>query len=205
MSGGQLLRCILCLVALAGLRPPSVTGQDSAKVTTAGDSLSVKFVEADLRAVIQALGRYLSKPVLTTSVPATRVTLETPAPVPRDAVPALLRGLVESQGLQLTEDSAFYRVAPKPPEIPPPAPSHSAQSAVQLFVVRLNTPGADVAATVNLLFGGSGEIRWEQWLVLRTLSDELRRQQVPPAGAGQPPATSTPAANRPCPGGHHCP
>ena len=194
-TGGQLLRCVLCLVALAGLRPPSVAGQDTAKVATAGDSLSVKFVEADLRAVIQALGRYLSKPVLTTSVPAIRVTLETPAPVPRDAVPALLRGLVESQGLQLTEDSAFYRVAPKPPEIPPPAPSQSAQSAVQLFVVRLkHARAADVAATVNLLFGGSGEFSGSKGLSSGTLSDELRRQQVPPAGAGQPPAASTPAS-----------
>ncbi|HSE68865.1 MAG TPA: secretin N-terminal domain-containing protein [Gemmatimonadales bacterium] len=51
-----------------------------------------------------------------------------------------------------------------------------------------------MAATVNLLFGGSGEFSGSNGLSSGTLSDELRRQQVPPAGAGQPPAASTPAS-----------
>src|SRR5262245_34192831 len=120
-TGGRLLRYLLCVTVIAGFRPASVAGQDTSSVVTREDSVSLKFVEADLRAVIQALGRYLSKPVLTTAVPANRVTLETPAPVAREAVPALLQGLVESQGLRLTEDSAFYRIAPKPAEIQAPA------------------------------------------------------------------------------------
>jgi general secretion pathway protein D len=42
---------------------------------------------------------------------------------------------------------------------------------------------ADVAATVNLLFGGSGEFAGSSGLSTGTLSDELRRQRVPPTAA----------------------
>ena len=48
----------LCLVAAP------VGAQDTSALRVANDSLSVRFVEADLRAVIQTLGRYLAKPVL---------------------------------------------------------------------------------------------------------------------------------------------
>ncbi len=102
------LGMLLCAV---GLR-----AQDTAAVHVTKDSLTVRFVQADIRAVIQALGRYLPKPVLVTNIPPVPVSLETPTPVPRAAVPALLKGLVESQSLELTEDSTYFRVAPRPAE-----------------------------------------------------------------------------------------
>lgn len=192
-----LLRLVLVASTLIASER-SLLAQDSAGVKAQpGDSLNIRFVEADLRAVIQALGRYLTKPVLTTAVPANRVTLETPAPVPREGVPALLRGLVESQGLRLTEDSAFYRVTPKPAEVQAPPPGQATQSAIQLFVVRLkHARAADVAATINLLFGGGGEFSGGGGLSSGTLSDELQRQRVPPLGAGQPANGPPPAATQ---------
>jgi len=59
---------------------------------------------------------------------------------------------------------------------------------VQLFVIRLrHARASDVAATVNQLFGGSGAFSGQSGLSAGTLSDELRRNMVPPAGA-QPPS-----------------
>src|SRR2546426_7976368 len=96
----------------------AAAGRLQAQDTTAGravnDSLSVRFVDADIRGVIQALGRYLPKSVLVGSLQPTRVSLETPAPVPRSAAAGLLKGLVESQNLVFTEDSAFFRISTAP-------------------------------------------------------------------------------------------
>jgi len=170
-------------------------------VRVANDSLSVRFVEADLRAVIQTLGRYLAKPVLVGAIQPVRVSLETPRSVHRSAVAGLLRGLVEAQNLQLTEDSAFFRIGPRAPETPdrpsarPADRPGQAGGEVQLFVIRLRHARAtDVAATVNLLFGGGGEFSGRGGLSTQTLSDELRRNVVPPAGAAPPAAGAAGAA-----------
>ncbi len=146
-----------------------MAAQDTAAVRTAKDSVSVRFVDADIRGVIQTLGRYLSKPVLVGSIQPMKVSLETPAPVPRAAVRELLKGLVESQNLEFTEDSSFFRIGPARPVPPggaggggglPPGGGGVGQGAaqVQLFFIRLrHARAADVAATVNLLFGAGGE------------------------------------------------
>jgi general secretion pathway protein D len=186
----------LLLVALAS--PIVVTAQDTTAVRTVSDSVFVRFVDADIRGVIQALGRYLPKPVLVGSIQPVKVSLETPAPVPRGRVRELLKGLVESQNLDFTEDSAFFRISPA---VARPLPSGGAggggglpsgvagqgTAQVQLFVIRLkHARAADVAATVNLLFGAGGEFSGRAGLSTGTLSDELRRNMVSPAGAAQP-------------------
>jgi general secretion pathway protein D len=149
----------------------------------------------DLRAAIQALGRYLTKPILVGPIQPVRVTLETPGPVPRSTVPALLRGLLESQSLELLEDSAYYRVGPRAiTDQPRTAAAQTERGGpVELFVIRLkHARAADVAATVNLLFGGTGSFSGSAGLSTGTLSDELRRQQVPPAGGQRPAAADAP-------------
>ncbi len=186
----------LAMTAMLVLFAPPVLAQDSstAAIRETHDSLVIHLVDTDLRAAIQGLGRYLPKTVLTTNVPGTRVTLEPPGAVPRAAVLPLLRGLVETNGLQLTEDSAYFRIEPKPPA-PPATPGPGTPGApqdIRLFVIRLkHARAADVAATVNQLFGGSGEFSGSTGLSNGTLSDELRRNVVPPQGTpGQaaPPA-----------------
>src|SRR5207249_94578 len=73
----------------------------------------------------------------------------------------LLKGLVESQSLDFTEDSSFIRIGPARP-LPPGGATGGGGGGgvgqgfapVQLFVIRLkHARAADVAATVNLLFG----------------------------------------------------
>ncbi len=189
------------ILLLLALTAQSARAQDSVQAP-AHDSISFRFVDADLRVVIQALGAYLSKPVLTSGIPASRVTLETPIPVPRSEALPLLAGLADGQGLKLTEETSFYRIAPRPPEAPsisaiaPAGTSGSASGPVQLYVVRLrHARAADVAATVNLLFGGSGEFSGSGGLSGGTLSQELQRQRIPPVGAPAPTAPSAPTAS----------
>jgi len=191
------------VTALLVLSAP-LAGQDTSSVRTANDSVSVRFVDADIRGVIQALGRYLPKPVLVGAIQPVRVSLETPAPVARTAVRQLLKGLVESQNLEFTEDSSFFRIGPSRPlppgggvggaGLPPGVAGQGGVAAVQLFVIRLkHARASDVAATVNLLFGAGGEFSGRAGLSTGTLSDELRRNVVAPSGAAPPPAAGAAA------------
>lgn len=191
------LRRLLVAVLLA--LPAPAAAQDSAVVKAGGDSVSLRFIDADLRAVIQALSSYLPRPLLVSAVPSTRVSLETPTAVPRPTVLILLRNLVESQNLEFAEDSVGFRIGPKPPApAPTVAPIHADATAthpLQLFVIRLKHARApDVAATVNQLFGGGGEFSGRSGLSTGTLSDELRRQNVPPDVPGPAPGSGAMAA-----------
>jgi general secretion pathway protein D len=184
------------VLALAFAALNGLVAQDSTVVRAVNDSISVRFVDADLRGVIQALGRYLRKPVFVGNLQPVKVSLETPVPVPRGRVRELLKGLVESQNLEFTEDSNFFRISPF---LSHPLPSGVAAgqggAPVQLFVIRLrHARAADVAATVNLLFGAGGEFLGRAGLSAGTLSDELRRNVVPQAGALPPAAGQLPSA-----------
>ena len=178
------------IVALLCAVHGHVRAQDTSAVRLTNDSITVRFVETDIRAVIQAMGRYLPKPVLVGPIQPVRVSLETPGPVDRVRLLALLRGLVESQNLEFVEDSSFYRINTKTADRPPGgrAAASSDSGPMQLFVIRLrHARASDVAATVNQLFGGSGAFSGQSGLSSGTLSDELRRNVVPSAGAQAPP------------------
>ncbi|HKV43582.1 MAG TPA: secretin N-terminal domain-containing protein [bacterium] len=169
-------------VVLTAYPPNRLIAQDTTSVRSAHDSVQVRFVDTDLRAVIQALGRHLPKPVIVGPIPDARVSMETPGPVPPPTLIALLANLVQSQGLEFTEDSVAYRVGVKPAaptgsQAPSGNPTRP-DSSVHLFVIRLkHARASDVAATVNQLFGGSGAFAGSG--NTNTLSDELRRNQVP--------------------------
>jgi len=189
---------VVTVFALALAAPGRLAAQDTSVVRAANDSVSVRFIDADIRGVIQTLGRYLAKPVLVGAIQPVRVSLETPTPVARAAVRELLKGLVESQNLEFTEDSSFFRIAPALSRPLPPGVAGQGGGTVQLFVVRLkHARAADVAATVNLLFGAGGEFSGRAGLSTSTLSDELRRNVVPPAGAAAAPPAAAPS---PAPG-----
>jgi general secretion pathway protein D len=164
----------------------------------AGDSVAVRFIDADLRVVLQALGRYLSKPLLMSGVPQERITLDYAAALPRSQLVEIIRGLIEPRGLELKEEASYFTVIPRPAPVlaPPNSGSTGSQVAVQLFVIRLKHAKApDVAATINLLFGGSGEFSGAGGLSTGTLSDELRRNLVSPNLAAHPVQPGAPNAN----------
>ncbi len=190
------LRVLLIAAAAASpLAPrPSLLAQDTAAVRTQGDSVTVRFVDADLRAVLQVLGRYLDRPILFAGLPQARVTLETPRPVSRAELLPLVRGLVESHNLELVRDSSFYRVRQREQVAlgPPPPTSQQAQAGqLELTVVRLrHARAADVAATLSALFGAGGSDLGGARP--GTLSDELRRNVVPPFTPGGQPGPGGP-------------
>ena len=176
-------RCRQTLVAvLVGLAAAAaVHAQDTAAVRAVGDSVQVRFLDADLRAVIQAVGSYLPKPVLSGGIPPLKVSLETPVPVSRSILARLLEGLVEAQGLDFSEDSSFIRIGPQPTAADSrEPPGDGRREPKRLFVVRLkHARAADVAATVNLLFSGGGAFSGRPGLSQGTLSEDLERTHVP--------------------------
>ncbi|HXT16509.1 MAG TPA: secretin N-terminal domain-containing protein [Gemmatimonadaceae bacterium] len=189
------------VVAVVGIAfaIPGVARTQAAKAT---DSVVVHVSNTDLRSAVQMIQAYLDKPVIFSgSTAGPQVSLETPHPVPRSEIPMLLRGLLDSQGYELVDDSATrtYRARPKEvirsPNIvqqqmgaagPAAADATRRQTtAPELFVLPLkHARAADVATTINTLFGraapqqsGMGGSR------APTLADELRGNQIPPLDA----------------------
>jgi len=181
-----LTRGALPLAGLAALllARPALAQQDSL-VSIRNDSVTARLVNADLRLAIQALARYLDRPVVLAQIGDVRVTLETPKPVPREGLPDLLRGMVRPYGLALTEERGFYTVGPPPPAAPIQTAGQSGP--IQLFVLRIrHARAADVAATVNALYGRASALG-EIGAPRPTLAEELRQNLVPPAEAAQAP------------------
>jgi len=165
----------------------SLAGAQSDSIVVRSDSVMIHLVDVDLRAAVQALSRYLDRPVVIGSIAGSRVTFETPQPVPRSDITRLLRGVLASQNIDLVADSTggIYRLTPhEPPRAPTPAPEspqrQQAAQGVQLFVIHLkHARAADVAATVNALYGKAsalGELANQP----PTLQRSLQSQQVPP-------------------------
>ncbi|MDB4913990.1 MAG: hypothetical protein JWM95_1634 [Gemmatimonadetes bacterium] len=178
----------LLLLAVLGL-PLRAPAQQDSLVSAHGDSVSVRLVDVDLRAAVQALSRYMERPVVFSGAAGTRVTLETPRPVPRRDIPRLLRGLLDAQGMELVDDSVsgIYRLrtreAARPQQAMPTMPQGGSQG-IELFVIHLrHAKASDVAATVNALYGRAsalGEIGQRNDPML---SRSLAQNQVPPNGA----------------------
>ncbi len=184
-----LVSLMLSTAALAGMASEAQSLQ-VVPLTVPNDTLQIRLVDTDLRAAIQALARYLAKPVLTAGVPSVRVTLETPGYVDRSAVLGLLEGLVEMHGLILVDEGGFYRISSESEatlEVTAAsalAPDGDAGS-IALRVVRLkHARAADVAATLGQLFGGTAAIQPAGGLSSGTLSDELRRTSTPALAGG---------------------
>lgn len=182
-------------------KPASAAAQRSdTLIVTRGDSVSIRLVDVDLRAAVQALSRYLDRPVVFGAVGATRVTIETPKPVPRGDVTKLLRGLLETQSLELFADTSAgtYRVRPREiaRQLTGIEPTTGAtQGPVQLYVIHLrHARAADVAATVNALYGRVS-VLGELGGRAPTLRRELGENRVPPGlpvqGAAVPEAVAS--------------
>ncbi|MGH7720462.1 MAG: type II secretion system protein GspD [Gemmatimonadaceae bacterium] len=178
-------RRVFALAVLLSLGAPLVLRAQDSTITVRNDSVMVRLVDVDLRSAIHLLARYLDRPVVFGTLNGGRVTLETPSAVPRANLVTLLRGLLESQNLELVADSGIYRVQPRaqqqaPPGVAQGAPAQRAPGAIELFVVRLrHARASDVAATVNALYGRAGALG-EIGARPPTLNDALQQNRVPP-------------------------
>jgi general secretion pathway protein D len=195
-------------IALLGIALALPCGaQGTPVVDTHGDSVTIRLVDVDLRAAVQALSSYLDKPVVFSGALGGRVTLETPRPVPRRQVQRLLQEMLASQNVDLVSDSAsnIYRLrtreataSPVGIGVPPRAgDAYGARpmggQAAELFAIHLrHAKAVDVAATVNALYGRSSALREIGERPGGTLSRDLAQMQVRPdatspgmvAGAG---------------------
>ena len=70
----SLARRVRGLVIVSLIMALDLQAQDTSAVRTVGDSVSVRFVDADIRGVIQVLGHYLPKPVLVGNLQPARVS-----------------------------------------------------------------------------------------------------------------------------------
>jgi len=167
------------VLAMTAIALPARAQEDSL-VTLRNDSVTVRLVNADLRLAIQALARYLDRPVVLAQIGEVRVTIETPQPIPKGQIPGLLRGMLRAYGMELSEDAAFYTVGPASPT---PAQGTAPNGPVQLFVLPIrHARAADVAATVNALYGQSSALG-EMGAPRSTLAEGLRQNLIPPADA----------------------
>lgn len=170
------------------LAAPLLTLPVFAQGVTSSDSVTIRIVETELGSAVQLLGRYLDRPIVFTGNGAPLVTLETPQPILRADVFRLLRGLLESHGMELVDDtvSRIFRARPVAPSTTPPGGSGQSRTTqgesaiLELFVVPLkHARASDVAATISALFGGRGEGDAAGLARPQTLGGELRQNLVP--------------------------
>lgn len=197
---------VACVGSMLGFVAHSVSSQqvsaarrDSVRPQMAilqGDSVSVHLSDVDLRAAVQALAPYLDRPVIFGAVNAGRVSLESARPIIRGDIARVLRGLVESQGLEFVLDSASetYRVRAKLTAPTPPSPgvdlsaphAIAGQPSSELYVIRLrHARAADVAATVNALYGRASSLGESAVMGARGAGPTLSQQlNAAPSAAG---------------------
>ncbi|HEY4303841.1 MAG TPA: secretin N-terminal domain-containing protein [Gemmatimonadaceae bacterium] len=173
----------------------------------APDSVTVRIQSTDLRAAVEIMQQYLDKPVIfsaTTNGPA--INFETPRAVPRADVPRLLRALLDAQGFELVDDtvSGTYRARQRdvthlpmgvaPSLQPIPTDARRQTTPPELFVIALkHARAADVAATINALFGRAvlNSTNTSAGPRSPTLADDLRNSAMPPVDSAP---TRTPSA-----------
>jgi general secretion pathway protein D len=178
------------------LATSTARAQQDSLVAERGDSVSIRLVDVDLRAAVQALSRYMDRPVVFSGAAGNRVTLETPHPVSRRDVTRLLRGMLESQGMELVDDSTsgIYRLRQREVvQAATPVSAPAAQQGIELFVIHLrHAKASEVAATVNALYGRASALGEFGQRNDPTLARGLAQNQVPPG--------LTPNAPPPSPG-----
>ncbi|MBY0492072.1 MAG: hypothetical protein K2R93_19680 [Gemmatimonadaceae bacterium] len=171
-----------------------------------GDSITVRIVDTDIRAAIQAMARWLDRPVAFGALPSVRVTIESARPLPRTQLLPLLRSTLEANNLELQSDSAagLYRVRTRElqraagPSAAERPPQGIVSGGIELFVIHLkHARAADVAAGVNALYGRAsafGELGAEP----RSIGNDggIRPLATPNRGAppGVAPASLPPVA-----------
>jgi general secretion pathway protein D len=182
---------IASVVAMIGVVLASRAAAQDTTVVRQGDSVVVRLVDVDLRSAVSLLAPYLDHPVVFGNIQPVRVTLESPRPMHQRDVQRMLRAIVEAQNMELALDTAAGVLRVRPREVnrtsgPPansPRPTSVQPGAPELFVVRLrHARASDVAGMVNALFGKAGAVG-EPGAPAPTLSQELRQNVVPPAGA----------------------
>lgn len=191
----RIARFACCVLSASVVSAVPVRAQQDPVAPAGADSVTIRLVDVDLRAAVQALARYMDRPVVFSGAAGARVTLESPRPVARADVPRMLRGLLESQNIELVADSSagIYRLRTRDQSrgftAAPLPPSGVRSQSLELFVIHLrHAKASEVAATVNSLYGRANAFGELGERSAGTLSRDLTQQQTPPAGELPPQA-----------------
>ncbi|HEX2091665.1 MAG TPA: secretin N-terminal domain-containing protein [Longimicrobiaceae bacterium] len=183
----------MVLALLLAPRPLPAQQGEGVRVTPRGVLLD--FQDADIRLVMSALAEAGGLNVVYSDIPPRRVTMRTSQAVPQENILALMRSIAASNGLALVEEGTFIRVeaaggggAGAGGAGAGEAGQAGASPEARLFVYRLRHVRADrLAATLQAVFGGGRGTAEAPGLSRPSLSEALREQRVPPAGAEPPP------------------
>lgn len=183
-----LLAALLCAASPLRAQEP---------VSSSAQGVNINLVNVDLRSAVHMLSQHVDRPVYFGSIGGEhRVTLTVGRPVPREDIPGIIRNLISQYGYVMRDAEGAYMVEsarPAQPQGPPLAaqpapgnPSLATANGMELFVIRLrHARAADVAATVNALYGRAGALG-EIGQRRGTLNDELNANRVAPYGQEAP-------------------
>jgi general secretion pathway protein D len=170
---------VLALCCLISSRT-SAQGVTGVQRTEAG--VLVDFQDVELRFVITALAEAANLNVSYGELPSRRVTLRLRQPVAPSAIPALLRSLVASNGVQYIEEGGLIRLEAMSGTLDVPASQRDSLAAeARLFVHQLrHARAAQLASTLQAIFGGGNSgVSAAPGLSRAPLSDRLRGDIVP--------------------------
>src|SRR6266496_3392908 len=199
-EGGHLMklwRSPLLGLLFAAVGATTVAAQDSTSVRTSPQGVLFDFQDADLRFVLSALGEAGQLNLTYADLPTRHVTLRTNRPVPTDQILPLLKSVAAANGLRVVEDGAFIRIEDAGLGLRgrggagAATKDTTAEPEVRLFVYRLKHARAvRLATTLQSLFGGTSGRGAGPATPSRTLSEELRQQQVSPLNIQPSPSVS---------------
>ncbi|WP_085317117.1 type II secretion system secretin GspD [Derxia lacustris] len=118
-AGGRLVRAAARGVAAAALATSALAGTPAALAAPAAtapaqsDLVSLNFVNADLDAVVGAIGQMTNRTFIVDPRVRGQVTLATPNPVPRAEAYRMLLSVLRLQGFAVVEDGAYAKVLPE--------------------------------------------------------------------------------------------
>jgi len=193
----KLWRSPLLGLLFAAVGATTVAAQDSTSVRTSPQGVLFDFQDADLRFVLSALGEAGQLNLTYADLPTRHVTLRTNRPVPPDQILPLLKSVAAANGLRVVEDGAFIRIEDAGLGLRgrggagAATKDTTAEPEVRLFVYRLKHARAvRLATTLQSLFGGTSGRGAGPATPSRTLSEELRQQQVSPLNVQPSPSVS---------------
>ena len=150
-------RIVLCTVLIAFASGP-LEAQDTTIVRrTSAGGFMVDFQDQDMRLVISALAEAGGLNVSYTNLPNLRTTLRLSNPISQAEIGDVLRSIVESNGLRMTQDGSVIRIERATPQPMTTArPAQVIQEPLLPFIYRLRHANAvQLAQTLNQVFSGT--------------------------------------------------
>src|SRR5688572_18806025 len=138
------MRTILLCTLLIALASDPLAAQDTTIVRrTATGGFMVDFQDQDMRLVISALAEAGGLNVSYTNLPNLRTTLRLSQPISQAEIGEVLRSIVESNGLRMTQDGSVIRIERAAPvQTQPPRPTQAVQEPLLPFIYRLRHANA---------------------------------------------------------------